>query len=63
MEVNNLECGGDQHSILSYSYEVTGEDYANRDIEDVQVGFGEDSCRELSGQWIYLGGAILEICQ
>ena len=60
VEVNNLECGGERSSFANYSYEVTGEVYANRDIENVQVGFGEDSFIEFgsgSGNWIYFGGA------
>ena len=59
VEVNNLECGGEQTSFARYSYEITGEVYANRDIENVQVGFGEDSFIELgsgSGIWTYFAG-------
>ena len=62
VKVNTLECSGKQHDIAGYNYEVTGEVYANLEIEDVQVGFEEDIFGELgSGNWIYRGGVILEI--
>ena len=56
VEVSNLECGGERISFGSISYEVTGEIQANQDIEDVQIGFGEDSFREMGwGNWVYFG--------
>ncbi len=55
VEVNNLECSGEQTSLASYSYKVTGEVHANRDIADVQVSFGKNSFVQVgSGNWIYL---------
>ena len=44
VEMNNVECSG-FGSYLGDRYEVTGEVYANRNIRDVQVGFGQDSFR------------------
>ena len=59
VEVNTLECGGEPLPFADHRYEVTGEVYANRDIENVQVGFGEDGFIELgsgSGNWTYFAG-------
>lgn len=52
----NLECSGEQTSLSHYSYKVTGEIHAYQDVENVHVGFGEDSFMEIGiGSWIYLG--------
>ena len=44
VELNDIECTVTQEHIggshFTCEYEVTGEVYANRDMENVQVGFG-----------------------
>ena len=48
------ECRGERASRFGMiNYEVTGEIHANRDIEDVQVGYGENSFTELLSGWLY----------
>ncbi|MDE2838216.1 MAG: hypothetical protein OXL97_12040 [Chloroflexota bacterium] len=55
VEVANLECSG-EGTLGSISYEVTGEIHANRNLEDVQVGYGVDSFTEIGfGNWMYFG--------
>ena len=60
VELNDIECNVTQEHIggsrFTYEYEVTGEVYANRDIENVQVGFGVGNFREIGfGNHIYTG--------
>ena len=60
VEVNNTECNITQEhvggSTFFYKYEVTGEVYANRDIENVQVGFGVGNFEDIGfGNHIYTG--------
>ena len=58
VEVANLECSGERISLGNISYEVTGEIHANRDLEDVQVGFGETASQKLGS-----GGCIFGILE
>ena len=58
VEVSNLDCSGEQlHAGSSlYSYTVTGEAYAHRDVGDVRVGYGVGYFRELSLGFVYYDG-------
>ncbi len=58
VEVSNLECSG-RETLIGYNYTISGEIHANRDIENVQIGYGSgyfgDSIGPFGGGRRYIG--------